>query len=66
MPPPTSMRTADSLPVEVIIQFMMGLDIDFFRAEGNYVMFIQTHLMPPLIGVRAGEAVGAPVAGEAT
>ncbi|KAL7228205.1 hypothetical protein ACSBR2_007005 [Camellia fascicularis] len=40
MPPPTSMRTADSLPAEAVIQFMMGLDADYFRAEGDYTTFI--------------------------
>ncbi|GMP41252.1 hypothetical protein CsSME_00011418 [Camellia sinensis var. sinensis] len=31
MPPPASMRTADSLLVNAIIQFMVGLDADFFK-----------------------------------
>lgn len=63
-PSPASMRTADSLPVEAIVQYMAGLDVDFFRGVGDYTTFIQTHLMPPLTGVCAGYAAGAALAGE--
>lgn len=66
MPPLASMRIADSLPAEAIIQFIVGLDADYFRAEGDYATFIQTRLMLPLIGVREGDAASAPLAGEAT
>ena len=51
MAPPESMRLADSLFVDAVTQFMTGLDADYFRAEGDYVTFIQTHLMPSLSGV---------------
>ncbi|THF97261.1 hypothetical protein TEA_008089 [Camellia sinensis var. sinensis] len=66
MPPPASMRIADSLSVDAIIQFMVGLDADFFRGEGDYTTFIQTYLMPSLTGAHTGNGVGAPMAGEAT
>ena len=33
MAPPESMRSTGGLPVEEVIQFMVGLDIDFFRGE---------------------------------
>ncbi|GMP24638.1 hypothetical protein CsSME_00001835 [Camellia sinensis var. sinensis] len=64
MSPQASMRIADCLPAEAIIQFIVGLDADYFGAEGDYATFIQTHIMPPLTGVRAGDAAGAPLAGE--
>ena len=40
---------------------MVGLDVDFFQAEGDYAAFIQTHLMPPLTGVHGAEEARAPV-----
>lgn len=43
---------------------MVGLDIDYFRAEGDYTTFIQTHLTPPLTGAHGGEEVRAPAARE--
>ncbi|GMQ01912.1 hypothetical protein CsSME_00048367 [Camellia sinensis var. sinensis] len=48
MPPPKSMRSVDSLSVDAVTQFMVGLDADYFSAEDDYATFIQTHLMPPL------------------
>ncbi|GMP40368.1 hypothetical protein CsSME_00010842 [Camellia sinensis var. sinensis] len=62
MGPPESMRSTESLSVEEVIQFMVGFDVDFFRAEGDYAAFIQTHLMPPLMGVRGAEEARAPAA----
>ncbi|GMP69062.1 hypothetical protein CsSME_00028458 [Camellia sinensis var. sinensis] len=62
MAPPESMRSTKSLSVEEVIQFMVGLDVDFFRAEGDYTDFILTHLMPPLTGVPGDEEAGAPAA----
>ena len=41
---------------------MVGLDVDLFRMEGDYATFIQTHLMPPLTGIRGGEGARAPTA----
>lgn len=35
-----STRSADSLSVDVVIQFMVGLDADYFMAEGDCVTFI--------------------------
>ena len=52
MAPVESMRSADGISTEEVIQFMVGLDADYFRAKGDYVAFIRTHLMPPLTGVR--------------
>ncbi|XP_028066980.1 uncharacterized protein LOC114269824 [Camellia sinensis] len=43
---------------------MVGLDANYFREEDDYTAFIRTHLMPPLTGVRAGNAAGAPLVGE--
>ncbi|XP_028074675.1 uncharacterized protein LOC114277057 [Camellia sinensis] len=43
---------------------MVGLDADYFRVEGDYATFIQTHLMPPLTSVRGGEGAGAPAVRE--
>ncbi|GMQ09554.1 hypothetical protein CsSME_00052882 [Camellia sinensis var. sinensis] len=40
MPPPVAMQTADSLPARAIIQFMVGLDADYFKAKGDYATFI--------------------------
>ncbi|GMP75002.1 hypothetical protein CsSME_00032233 [Camellia sinensis var. sinensis] len=40
MPSPVSIRTADNLSVEAIVQFMASLDVDFFRSEGDYATFI--------------------------
>ncbi|KAL7162058.1 hypothetical protein ACSBR2_042520 [Camellia fascicularis] len=57
------MRIADSLLVEAIIQYMVGLDTDYFQGDGDYTTFIRTHLMPPLIRVHAGDTTDAPVAG---
>ncbi|KAL7181420.1 hypothetical protein ACSBR1_040329 [Camellia fascicularis] len=59
MPPSAFIRIVDSLSTEAIIQYMVGLDADYFRGEGNYTTFIRTLLMPPLTGVHAGDAVGA-------
>ncbi|GMP66529.1 hypothetical protein CsSME_00026852 [Camellia sinensis var. sinensis] len=64
MSPPESMRSADSLSVDTVTQFMVGLDADYFRAKGDYTTFIQTHLMPPLTGVRGSEGAKAPIARE--
>lgn len=64
MPPPASMSIADSLSVDTVIQFMIGLDVEFFREKGDYATFIQTYLMPALMGAHLGEGAGAPVAGE--
>lgn len=64
MPPPESMRSADSLSVDAVTYFMVGLDADYFRVEGNYATFIQSHLMPPLTGARGGERARAPTARE--
>ena len=60
MPPPSSMREAHVLSTNQVIQFIVGLEIDYFHAEGDYATFIQTHLMPPLTGVRGGEGARAP------
>ncbi|GMP69064.1 hypothetical protein CsSME_00028460 [Camellia sinensis var. sinensis] len=62
MAPAESMRSTESLSIEEVIQFMVGQDVDFFRAEGDYTDFILTHLMPPLTGVRGDEEAGAPAA----
>ncbi|GMP40999.1 hypothetical protein CsSME_00011253 [Camellia sinensis var. sinensis] len=45
-----------------MIQFARGLDIDYFLEEGDYAIFIETHLMPPLTSIRGGEGMRAPVA----
>ena len=58
------MRTADSLSAEAIIQYMVGLDADYFRAKGDYATFIQTHLMPPLTSARIDEEARAPTVRE--
>ncbi|GMP81837.1 hypothetical protein CsSME_00036413 [Camellia sinensis var. sinensis] len=50
MTSPESMRSADNLSVEGVIQFMVGLEAKYFRVMGDYTVFIQTHLIPPLIG----------------
>ncbi|GMP69061.1 hypothetical protein CsSME_00028457 [Camellia sinensis var. sinensis] len=62
MAPPESMRSTKSLSVEEVIQFMVGLDVDFFRVGDDYTDFILTHLMPPLTGVPGDEEAGAPAA----
>ncbi|GMP48083.1 hypothetical protein CsSME_00015565 [Camellia sinensis var. sinensis] len=62
MTPPESMRLADSLSAQEVIQFMVGLEADYFRVEGDYTVFIQIYLMPPLTGVRGGERARAPAA----
>ncbi|KAI8032895.1 hypothetical protein LOK49_LG01G03919 [Camellia lanceoleosa] len=62
MAPPASMRETHKLFEEEVIQFMVGLDVDFFHMEGDYTTFIQTHLMPPLTSIRGGEGVRAPAA----
>ncbi|GMP24295.1 hypothetical protein CsSME_00001610 [Camellia sinensis var. sinensis] len=62
MASPMSMRAIDKLSAEEVIQFMVGLEVEYFRVEGDYVAFIQTHLMSPLTGVREGEGVRAPAA----
>lgn len=49
------MRETHRLSVDQVIQFMVGLETEYFRAEGDYATFIQTHLMPPLTGIRGGE-----------
>ncbi|XP_028092162.1 uncharacterized protein LOC114292407 [Camellia sinensis] len=54
------MRETHRLSTEEVIQFMVGLETDYFRVEGDYATFIQTHLMPPLAGVREGEGARAP------
>ncbi|GMP23912.1 hypothetical protein CsSME_00001352 [Camellia sinensis var. sinensis] len=56
---PVSMRATDKLSAKEVIQFMVGLEVEYFRVEGDYATFIQTHLMPPLTGVRRGEGVRA-------
>ncbi|GMP40097.1 hypothetical protein CsSME_00010669 [Camellia sinensis var. sinensis] len=48
------------LSADEVIQFMVCLEVEYFRVEGDYATFIQTHLMPPLAGVRGGEGVRAP------
>ncbi|GMP34606.1 hypothetical protein CsSME_00007405 [Camellia sinensis var. sinensis] len=50
------------LSADQVIQFMVGLDADYFRMEGDYATFIQTHLMPSLTSVRRGEGARAPAA----
>ncbi|GMP69074.1 hypothetical protein CsSME_00028470 [Camellia sinensis var. sinensis] len=62
MAPPESLRSTESLSIEEVIQLMVGLDFDFFRAEGDYTDFILTHLIPALTGVRGDEEAGAPAA----
>ncbi|GMP44788.1 hypothetical protein CsSME_00013568 [Camellia sinensis var. sinensis] len=47
-----------------MIQFTRGLDADYFLEEGDYVIFIETHLMPPLTGIRRGEGIRAPATRE--
>lgn len=42
----------------------MGLDADYFKTEGDYATFIQTHLKPPLIGACGGEGARALTARE--
>lgn len=37
------------------MDFTIGWDADFFRAEGDYTDFIQTYLMRPLTGARRAE-----------
>ena len=39
----------------------MGLEAEYFRDEGDYAVFFQTHLMPPLTGVRGGKGTTAPI-----
>ncbi|GMP27647.1 hypothetical protein CsSME_00003542 [Camellia sinensis var. sinensis] len=43
-----------------MIQFTRGLDANYFLGEGDYVTFIETHLIPPLTGIRGGEGMRAP------
>lgn len=62
MMPLVSMRSADSLSIDRVIQFTVGLEAEYFQVEGDYAVFIQTHLMPPLTSVRGGEGARAPVA----
>lgn len=62
MAPPASMRETHRLAEDEVIEFMVGLNVDHFRMEGDYATFIQTHLMLPLTGVREGEETRAPVA----
>ncbi|GMP73311.1 hypothetical protein CsSME_00031100 [Camellia sinensis var. sinensis] len=64
MPLLESIRLVDSLSIDAVTQFMVGLDANYFRAEGDYATFIQTHLMPPLIGTRGGERTRALTARE--
>jgi len=64
MPQPESMRLANSVSVDAVTQFMVCLDADFFRGEGDYMTFIRTHLMPPLTWTQGGERARAPVARE--
>lgn len=59
MAPPESMRSANSLSIDEVTQFMVGLDVEYFQEEGDYATFIQTHLMSPLTGARGGEEVRA-------
>ncbi|GMP84207.1 hypothetical protein CsSME_00037823 [Camellia sinensis var. sinensis] len=63
---PESMRIADNLSVDEVTQFMVGLDVDYFRVEGDYTTFIQTYLMPPLIGARGDKGGEARMAARAT
>lgn len=62
MPPLASMRATESLSSQEMIQFTEGLDADHFLGEGDYAIFIQTHLMPPLMGARVDRVAGAPTA----
>ncbi|XP_028090384.1 uncharacterized protein LOC114290642 [Camellia sinensis] len=62
MAPPASIRETHRLSEDEVIEFMVGLDADHFLMEGDYVTFIQMHLMPPLTGVRGGEGARAPAA----
>ncbi|GMP23426.1 hypothetical protein CsSME_00001034 [Camellia sinensis var. sinensis] len=55
-----SMRSTESLSVKEVIQFMVGLDVDFFPAKGDHADFILTYLMPPLTSVCGDEEAGAP------
>ncbi|XP_028088182.1 uncharacterized protein LOC114288794 [Camellia sinensis] len=64
MASPESMRSIDSLSTEEVIQFIVGLHADYFRVEGDYAAFIQTHLMSPLTGAHRGEETSAPAARE--
>ncbi|GMP41080.1 hypothetical protein CsSME_00011295 [Camellia sinensis var. sinensis] len=62
-PPPTSMRTADSLPIEAIVAFMVGQDADLFRGVRDYIDFIRTHFMPSLTRAHTADAAGVPATG---
>ncbi|GMP72253.1 hypothetical protein CsSME_00030352 [Camellia sinensis var. sinensis] len=64
MAPPLSMRATKRLIFQEIIQFTEGLEANYFRGEGDHVIFIRTHLMLPLTGNRGSEGAGAPTARE--
>ena len=61
MLPPTYMRVIERYTTQEMIDFTKGWDANFFRLEGDYIAFIQTYLMLPLIGVCGGERARAPV-----
>lgn len=58
------MRATEQLTSQEMIQFTRGLDANYFLGEGDYATFIETHLMPPLAGVRGGEEMRAPATRE--
>ncbi|XP_028076414.1 uncharacterized protein LOC114278545 [Camellia sinensis] len=60
MAPPASIRATHRLSADEVIQFMVVLEAEYFRMEGDYATFIQTHLMPPLTGVHEDKGVRAP------
>ncbi|GMP36168.1 hypothetical protein CsSME_00008376 [Camellia sinensis var. sinensis] len=57
---PDLSRLVFELFTDQVIQFMVGLNTDYFRMEGDYATFVQKHLMPPLSGVQGGEGARAP------
>lgn len=40
MAPPISMRGTDKLSADEVIQFIVGLEVEYFRVEGDYTTFI--------------------------
>ncbi|XP_028077959.1 uncharacterized protein DDB_G0284671-like [Camellia sinensis] len=56
------MRAAESLSPQEITDFMRGTDVDRYIREGDYTIYIQTYLMPLLIGARVhtGRAANVP------
>lgn len=49
------MRITDRHTEQEMIDFTRGWDADFFWLDGDYIILIQTYLMPPLTDAHRGE-----------